>query len=86
MALGASQLRNDHQLTPLLLASNGCKIEMVENLIKSPKYTKEQRIEALELLSGTIANAPVVYDIKKGIFLHETWYGREVSRIFTSIT
>jgi len=65
MALGASQLPNNRRLTPLLLASNLCKIEMVENLIKSPKYTKEQRIEALELLGGTIANDGEVYDIKK---------------------
>ena len=65
MALGASQLPNNGRLTPLLLASNCCKIEMVENLIKSPKCTKEQRIEALELLGGTIANESKVYDIKK---------------------
>jgi len=65
MALGASQLPNNRRLTPLLLASNGCKIEMVEHLIKSPRYTKEQRIEALELLGGTIANDHDAYDIKK---------------------
>jgi len=65
MALGAAQLPDNRRLTPLLLASNSCKIEMVENLIKSPKCTKEQRIEALELLIGTIASDPDVYDNKK---------------------
>lgn len=56
LALGAPQLPNNNRLTPLLLASDECKIEMVENFIKRPKCTKEQRIEALELLGGTIAN------------------------------
>ena len=56
MALGVPQSANNDRLTPLLLASNECKIEMVENLTRSPKCTKEQRTEALELLGGTIAN------------------------------
>ena len=71
MALGASQLPNNRRLTPLLLASNGCKIEMVEHLIKSPRYTKERRIEALELLGGTIATNYKFYDSKKGFFYME---------------
>ena len=58
LALGASQLPNVQRLTPLLLASNDCKIEMVEYFIKRPECTKEQRIEGLELLGGTIANEP----------------------------
>ena len=40
------------KLTPLLLASNDCKIDMVEYFIKRPECTKEQRIEGLELLKG----------------------------------
>ena len=56
---------NIHRLTPLLLASNCCKIDMVEYFIKRPECRKEQRIEALELLGGTIANDRVVYDIEK---------------------
>jgi len=65
LALGAAQLPNIHRLTPLLLASNDCKIVMVEYFIKKPECTKEQRIEGLELLGGTIANEPKVYDIEK---------------------
>ena len=65
LALGASQLPNIQRLTPLLLASNDCKIDMVEYLIKRPECTKEQRIEGLELLGATIANEPRVYDIEK---------------------
>ena len=56
LALGASQLPNIQRLTPLLLASDCCKIGMVEYLIKRPECTKEQRIEGLELLGATIAS------------------------------
>lgn len=65
LGLGASQLPNIQRLTPLLLASNDCKIEMVEYFIKRPECSKEQRIEGLELLGATIANEPDVYDIEK---------------------
>jgi len=65
LALGVSQLPNIQRLTPLLLASNDCKIDMVEYFIKRPECTKEQRIEGLELLGATIANEPDVYDIEK---------------------
>ena len=56
LALGASKLPNIQRLTPLLLASDCCKIDMVEYLIKRPECTKEQRIEGLELLGATIAS------------------------------
>ena len=65
LALGVLQLSNVQRLTPLLLASNDCKIDMVEYFIKRPECTKEQRIEGLELLGATIANEPDVYDIDK---------------------
>ena len=69
LALGAHQLPNNNRLTPLLFASNECKIEMVEHIIKNPQFTKEQRIEALELLGATIANEPKVdCDTKKAFF------------------
>ena len=64
LALGASQLPNIKHLTPLLFASNNCKIDMVEYLIKRPECTKEQRIEGLELLGATIANDDT-YDIER---------------------
>ena len=65
VALGVSQLPNIQRLTPLLLASNNCQIDMVEYFIKRPECTKEQRIEGLELLGATIANERDVYDIDK---------------------
>ena len=55
LALGASQLPNNQGLTPLLYACDKGSIEMVEYLIKRPECTKEQRIDALELLGATIA-------------------------------
>ena len=65
LGLGAKEKQNYKRLTPLLVASNHCKIEMVEYFIKRPECTKEQRIDALELLGATIANDPDVYDIEK---------------------
>ena len=62
--LGASQLPNNQGLTPLLCACNECSVEMVEHIIKRPECTKEQRIDALELLGATIANDKY-RDIKK---------------------
>ena len=56
LALGASQLPNGLGLTPLLYACDECSIEMVEHIINRPEFTKEQRIDALELLGATIAN------------------------------
>ena len=64
LALGASQLPNGLGLTPLLYACNECSIEMVEHIINRPECTKEQRIDALELLGATIANDKS-RDIKK---------------------
>ena len=55
LALGAKQTQNRNRLTPLLEASNDCKIEMVEWFINRPECSKEQRIDALELLGATIA-------------------------------
>ena len=64
LALGASQLPNNQGLTPLFLACDKRSIEIVEYLIKRPECTKEQRIDALELLGATIANDKSC-DIKK---------------------
>ena len=65
LALGAKQTQNLNRLTPLLEASNDCKIEMVEWFINRPECSKEQRIDALELLGATIANNSKAYDIEK---------------------
>ena len=65
LALGASQLPNNLGLTPLLYACDKCSIEIVELIINRPECTKEQRIDALELLGATIANDDECRDIKK---------------------
>ena len=65
LALGAKQTQTLDRLTPLLEASNDCKIEMVEWFINRPECSKEQRIDALELLGATIANDSDAYDIEK---------------------
>ena len=65
LASGAKQTQNLNRLTPLLEASNNCKIEMVEWFINRPECSKEQRIDALELLGATIANNSNAYDIEK---------------------
>ena len=57
LSRGASQLPNNQGLTPLLHACDLRSIEMVEYLINRPECTKEQRIDALELLGATIANS-----------------------------
>ena len=65
LALGASQsLANNRGLTPLLHACDLCSTEIVEHIIDRPECTKEQRIDALELLGATIANGKF-RDIKK---------------------
>ena len=65
LASGAKQTQNLNRLTPLLEASNNCKIEMVEWFISRPECSKEERIDALELLGATIANDSKAYDIEK---------------------
>ena len=62
---GASQLPNNQGLTPLLHACDLRSIEMVEYLINRPECTKEQRIDALELLGATIANDDECRDTEK---------------------
>ena len=65
LALGAKQIQALDRLTPLLEASDDCNIEMVECFINRPECSKEQRIDALELLGATIANNSKAYDIEK---------------------
>ena len=64
LTLGASQLSNNLGKTPLLHACDFRSIEIVEYLITETECTKEDRIDALELLGATIANHKS-RDIKK---------------------
>ena len=54
LTLGASHLRNQKGLTPLLFASYILKHSLVEELIQRPEIMKEQRIDALELLGASL--------------------------------
>ena len=51
---GASHICNNQGLTPLLLVSDRGNVAVVEHLIKRPEITKEQRINALELLGASL--------------------------------
>ena len=53
--LGASDMCNNKGLTPLHQASISASIGVVEYLIKRPEITKEQRVDALELLGASVA-------------------------------
>ena len=69
-AAGASQMCNNQGLTPLLVASSTGNNAAVEELLKNQEVTKEQRIDALELLGATIVTRPSwdVYDILSQAF------------------
>ena len=53
--LGASHMRNHQGLTPLHQASISANIAVVEYLIQRPEITREQRVDALELLGTSFA-------------------------------
>ena len=55
-AAEASQMCNNQGLTPLLVASSLCNKAAVEELLKNQEVTKEQRIDALELLGATMVS------------------------------
>ena len=65
---GASCLcKNSKGLTPLLVASGQGLTEVVESLIQQPEMTKEQRIDALELLGASLALEDGVLDVEEGL-------------------
>ena len=67
LTAGASFLcENSERLTPLLEASDEGNIEIVECVIKQPEITKEQRINALELLGSSLCLDFDVDDVENG--------------------
>ena len=67
LTAGASLLcENSQGLTPLLDLSNEGNIEIVECAIKQPEITKEQRIDALELLGSSLCLDFDVDDVENG--------------------
>ena len=66
LTLGASCMCNNRGLTPLLVASSIGKSEVVEDFIKRPEVTKEQRIEALELLGASVITNSNDFQLEMG--------------------
>ncbi|KAK7501623.1 hypothetical protein BaRGS_00007054 [Batillaria attramentaria] len=65
---GASMLKNDHNMTPLTIAAECGKEEVVEYLISLPDCTREEKIDALELLGASFANDKENYNLGKAYY------------------
>ena len=77
---------NEHGMTPLKAAAERCQAVMVDFLIERPEITKEQKIEALELLGASFANDKDNYDVglaytylEKAMKLR--WEGEKVEKV-----
>ena len=68
---GTVNLCNSQGMTPLLLACSRGLVAVVENQIKQPEITKEQRISALELLGASVL---IEECIRENADLHD-WKG-----------
>jgi Fem-1 family protein b len=60
---GAEVTRNDQGMSPLLCAAERTKADVVEFLLSRPEFSKEERIEALELLGASFANDKDSYNL-----------------------
>lgn len=65
LSYNAQILCNDFAVDPLQSAAESCHAEVVEYLCTLPGVTKEQRIDAYELLGASFANDKDKYDIQK---------------------
>ncbi|XP_066557308.1 protein fem-1 homolog B isoform X2 [Amia ocellicauda] len=61
----AAMLVNGHGMTPLKVAAESCKADVVELLLAHADCDRESRVEALELLGASFANDRENYDILK---------------------
>lgn len=61
----AAMVVNGHGMTPLKVAAESCKADVVELLLSHPDCDVQSRIEALELLGASFANDRENYDILK---------------------
>ncbi|CAG0906208.1 unnamed protein product [Darwinula stevensoni] len=57
MAYGGKMTKNKHEMTPLLTAAENIRDDVVHLIIQRPEISKEERIEALELLGASFANS-----------------------------
>ncbi|XP_022074196.1 protein fem-1 homolog B [Acanthochromis polyacanthus] len=61
----AAMVMNGHGMTPLKVAAESCKADVVELLLAHADCDAHSRIEALELLGASFANDRENYDIQK---------------------
>ncbi|XP_020779585.1 protein fem-1 homolog B [Boleophthalmus pectinirostris] len=61
----AAIVENGHGMTPLKVAAESCKADVVELLLAHADCDPESRIQALELLGASFANDRENYDIQK---------------------
>ncbi|XP_033634101.1 protein fem-1 homolog B-like [Asterias rubens] len=61
----AKMLKNEHGLTPLMVACDNGMAEVAEFLMSLPEVSKTEKIQALELLGSSYANDKEHYDIAK---------------------
>ncbi|XP_043933603.1 protein fem-1 homolog B [Protopterus annectens] len=61
----AAMVKNGHGMTPLKVAAESCKSDVVELLLSHVDCDRTSRIEALELLGASFANDRENYDILK---------------------
>lgn len=62
---GAKFSCNDAGMTPIKAAAERTRDDVVEYLLERSEITKEERIEALELLGASYANDKENYDLIK---------------------
>ena len=62
---GATIMKNDNQITPLIIAAECGKESVVDYLTSLPDCSREDKIDALELLGASFANDKENYDIIK---------------------
>lgn len=74
---GAEVTRNDQGMTPLLCAAERTKSDVVEFLLCRPEFSREERIEALELLGASFANDKDSYNLDLSFsYLHRAMKSR----------
>lgn len=65
---GGTMLKNDHNMTPLTIAAECGKEDVVEYFITLPDITQEEKIDALELLGASYANVKENYNMARAFF------------------
>ncbi|KAJ8881205.1 hypothetical protein PR048_017678, partial [Dryococelus australis] len=70
---GALMTKNEHGMTPLIAAAERTRAEVVEYLITRPEVSREEKIDALELLGASFANDKDYYCLEQAYnYLHRT--------------